>query len=313
MGLTRLPATLAAVAASILLAAGCGSDEGDVTTLDRGELPPPSQSAHIAVGAPLEHLDPLYTETRAERMLSRQIYDPVVARIDPPLGMTGTRRGPTRPIEETAHGDWIFQIRPYARFQDGADLDADAVVANSRRWFASGLAARLLPELDAVDQPFPDKVRFQLSTPVSNFPARLADPRLGLVSPAALPTSPFAEVEGGLGGSGAYRPTLVSGDRVVLGASDAWWGKGAGLGPGIESIEFQPVPSPLDRLALLSDGAVEIADDLGPGAARVIAGQPLLIAAEQGDRLVGASAAVRGLRSGAIAQPLSEVWLTTLR
>ncbi len=118
----------------------------------------------------------------------------------------------------------------------------------------------------------------------------------------------------GAGGSGAYEPRLISAERTLLSASGDWWGRAAGLGPGIARIEFLSVPAVGRRFALLRDGVVEIAYDLDDGAAAELTDrEPLLTATGTDGDAVGASAAVRGLRAGPTAQPLSEVWLTLLR
>lgn len=305
---------LLAVSSILVLQAGCGADLTESSTPARGETPSPTPLARIAVPGEVRHLDPLYVRSRSEQLVSRQIYDPLVSRLDPPLGAAGPRRGPARPIGPEQGGRlWRLQLRPEARFQDGTDIDAEAVGANVERWLRSGIAAELLPELDAIDSPVPGEVRFQLSDPVPDLPRRLSDPRLGLVSPTALLESGLGEVRAGAGGSGAYEPRLISAERTLLSASGDWWGRAAGLGPGIARLEFMSVPAAGRRFALLRDGVVEIADDLDSGAAALTDREPLLTATGTDGDAVGASAAVRGLRAGPTAQPLSEVWLTLLR
>ncbi len=312
----RLARWVAAFALPMLLCGllGCGSPAGDAPPASAAEAPPPSPLARIAIDGPLTSIDPLYARSHAERLISRQVYDPLVSRLDPPLGVTGRRRGPARPIQPVGSSrNWSFQLRPGARFQDGTPINADAVIANARRWFASGLVADALPELNAVDTPLPGQVRFQLSARVPDLPARLADPRFGLVAPATLAAHGTAEIPDGEGGSGAYRAAAVGEQRVALQAADGWWGSAAGLGPGIDRIDLLAVDSQQRRTTLLSDGAVDLADDLDKRSAAEIANEPSLVSTSQGDRLLGASAAVRGLRGATAVQPLSEIWLTTLR
>lgn len=307
-------ALLAALTLAVCLLAGCGSDTGDAAAPGSGETPPPSPLARIALEGPFGSLDPLYVKGRADRVLSRQVYDPPVSRLDAPLGVTGFRRGPLLPIgTDPGSPNWRFEVRPGLQFQDGSPLNVDAVVLNFGRWLASGAASKILPELDAVDIPVPGRIRFQLSAPVPDLPARLSDPRFGLVSPATLKRYRLDEIPRGEGGSGAFVPRSLSPDRALLDASPNWWGTEAGLGPGVERLEFHSASSRIRRLALLHDGAVDVADDLGPRAATLIAEQPLLAMSAEAEDFTGASAAVRGLRPGPLDQPLSELWLTELR
>jgi peptide/nickel transport system substrate-binding protein len=313
-GAARVLAGAILLALAVSALASCGSEPEETPRPGRDELPGPSPLARVAVESRMQSLDPLYASGRSERLASRQIYDPLVSRLDPPLGASGRRRGPARPLGVDQNGrDWRLLLRPGARFHDGSELNADAVRANVERWFASGIAEELLPELDAVDTPAPGQIRFQLSRPVPDLPARLGDPRLGLISPATLLEYGAEEVPDGNGGSGAYAPRVRRASRVVLEESANWWGRAANLGPGISRIELMTVRSPLRRVSLLQDGVVEIAVSLGPRAGALIDRRPLLAVTEQGGRVTGASAALRGQRGGPGQQPFSELWLTTLR
>jgi ABC-type transport system substrate-binding protein len=198
-------------------------------------------------------------------------------------------------------------------FQDGSPLNGSVIRFNSLRWLADGLAQRVLPELDAVDVPLPDRIRFQLSAPVPDLPARLSDPRFGLISRPALERYGLDEIPGGEGGSGAFAPQVLAPDRALLGAAPQWWGRDVGLGPGVEQLEFRAARTPVRRLAMLSDGSVDIADDLGPHASNLIGEQPLLALNYAGGEVIGTTAALRGLRPEPLEQPLSEIWLTDLR
>jgi MarR-like DNA-binding transcriptional regulator SgrR of sgrS sRNA len=312
----RVPALLAVCALAGLIGGcgGSGSDGDEATQSGADVVLPPSPLARIAVQGPLGPLDPLYVNNHSERLVSRQIYDPPVARLDPPLGVTGRRRGPLRATgPKPGSPDWYFELRSGIRFQDGSPLNAQAIVLNAQRWLASGMAKRVVPELDAVDTPVPGSIRFQLSAPVPDLPARISDPRFGLIAPATLHRYGLNEIPGGEGGSGAFAPEVVSSGLITLGASSNWWGMTAELGPGVDRLEFRLVRSAAARAALLREDAVDIADDLASRTAKPIARQPLLAISRTDGRVLGASAAVRGLRSGPLEQPLSEIWFTQLR
>ena len=308
-------ALLAVCAIGLGLLAGCGSESGERAEPGAGEMPPPSPLARVALEGPFGTLDPLYVKTHADRVLSRQIYDPPVDRYDPALGVTGRRRGPLVPLgTQPGSPDWYFLVRPGIEFQDGSPLDADAIVFNSLRWLASDAAKKVLPELNAVDTPFgPGRVRFQLSGPVPDLPERLADPRLGLISPPTLRRYRLREIPGGAGGSGAFAPEDIAPDHALLDAAPQWWGRDAALGPGVDQLEFLAARTPVRRLAMLDGGSVDVADDLGPRAANLIGQQPLLALSGEGDPVIGTTAALRGLRPTPLEQPLSEIWLTDLR
>jgi ABC-type transport system substrate-binding protein len=265
------------------------------------------------VAEPFAHSDPLYAMSDSDWLVSRQLYDPLVSRVDPPLGNTGRRRGPARPLGLDENGDWRFEFRPGARFHDGTEIDFQAVQANVERWLASGVITELVPEFISVDAPFPGQIRFQLTRPVPDLPATLADPRLGLVAPATIAANGTSEIDGGAGGSGAYEAAFIGPRRAVLQAAPEWWGRSANLGPGVRDLQILAVSSEPKRSDLLTQGVTEISTGLEETSLEEIHREPLLVSPEENPNGIAASASVRGLRGSDLVQPLSELWLTSLR
>ncbi len=198
------------------------------------------------------------------------------------------------------------------RFQDGRLLDAAAVIANSRRWRASPVGRQLLPGLIGVDGPRPDLVRFIFAQPVSSPRARLGDPRLGLVSPAAL--SPT----GGGGpsllrivraGSGPFQLSSRSGRTVLLKRYRGWWGSAHGLGPALDEVSFRTVAGAQERVALLRAGSAQVAGDVGAAAARLRADPLLTSIALTSSHPIGLERSVRGI-DGPRPQSFAGVWVT---
>ena len=72
---------------------------------------------------------------------------------------------------------WSLKLRTGVRFQDGTQLNAEAVVANAERWRTDQVGQVLVPGLVAADAPSPNLVRLILAQPDANLPVRLADPR----------------------------------------------------------------------------------------------------------------------------------------
>ncbi len=303
-----------AVGLMVALLTGCGGDDSATAPAAGPEVPDPAPLARLAFEEPVSEIDPLFVRTRSERLLSRQIFEPLSAVARAPLGLPGRRRGPARATEASAGGAlWVFELRPRLRFEDGSPLDADAVIANVERWIASGVAAEELPELIAADSPRPGQVRFQLNRPVEDLPARLDSPPFGLISAPALLARGLRPVRRGDAGAGPFELREREATRLLLVRNAEWWGRRLGLGPGVERLEFLVVPSDLGRVDQLSVGVVDVGDQLGPVASVLVEEDPLLNLIGGDAVRVGLSGAVRGLESTSASQSLASLWLTQLR
>ena len=61
----------------------------------------------------------------------------------------------------------------------------------------------------------------------------------------------------------------------MLARNTEWWGTEHGLGPGVDQIELRIVADPGERLGLLRDGTVQVAD-LALGQRAAVRADPLL-------------------------------------
>jgi len=299
-----------------LLLAGCGGGDGDGGTASG--LPSAGGGGTLVYAVPAlpATLDPLAAGDRIAQTISRQVYEPLVARFTGPYGATTVRPGLALSAEPSPDRSvWTLTLRRDVRFQDGTPFNATAVLTNSRRWTTLPKGRALLPGLFAVDAPRPDQVRFLLDRPDPELPSRLASPRLGIVAPQAL------EPQGGANsrlrttagsGSGPFELGAVSDNRIELSRNAAWWGSPMGLGPALDGVAFLAEPEEGRRLALLEGGTIEVADPLGPAALRAVARDPLLSAVGGPAVGIGLEGSVRGIDSARAVPLLSRVWLTEI-
>jgi ABC-type transport system substrate-binding protein len=195
-------------------------------------------------------------------------------------------------------------------------FNAAAVVANSRRWQSSLAGRRLLPHLFAVDAPRPDEVRFLLDRPVPDLVTRLSSPRLAIVSPLALDPQGgrdarfLADATGS--GSGAFQLGPRGPARLSLSRYTGWWGSSLGLGPSLDGVSFVVAPQPGQRLRLLKEGTVQVADPLGAPGLGAADADPLLESVGGPPTGLGLEGSVRGIDSATTIPVLSGVWLTRL-
>jgi len=272
----------------------------------------------IAVPEAPDTLDPLAARSSVDQLVSRQITEPLIERLTGPYGQGSPKAGlalSARPSRDRTI--WTVALRPRVRFQDGTPFNATAVLVNSRRWQTDPAGQKLLPDLFAVDAPRPDEVRFLLDRPVPDLVSRLADPRLGIVSPRALEPqggggARFLERETG-SGTGPFQPGPEGPGRLMLARFPRWWGSPLGLGPSLDGVTFLVAPGTSMRLRLLRDGMAQVADPLGRAPLRAAEADPLLATVGGPLTGIGTEGSVRGIDSARTVPVLSEVWLTDLR
>jgi peptide/nickel transport system substrate-binding protein len=310
-------ATLAAVV--LIGLAGCGEDDGNGGTVGSG-LPPAGGGGELAYALPSvpAALDPLAADDRTSQTVVRQVYEPLVERLSGPYGLSPARPGLALSLRPSAdRTTWRVALRQGVRFQDGTPFNAAAVLANSRRWQTDATGQRLLADLFAVDAPRPDEIRFLLDSPVPDLPSRLSDPRLGIVSPRALDPQTgqgagfVAQATGS--GTGAFQPGPAGTGRLVLSRFPGWWGTRFGLGPALDGVSFLGARRASERLRMLEEGTVQVADPLGPAGLRAAESDPLLSTVGGPVRGIGLEDSVRGIGSASAVPALSGVWLTRLR
>jgi peptide/nickel transport system substrate-binding protein len=308
---------LGATALVTLAIAGCGGSDGSASggaAISGGQ----GGTLRWALAERPHQLDPLYAGTPSEKLVSRQIHEPLIEELGGPFD--DPRRLPGVALSARPSGDdrvWVLRLRPGIRFQDGTPLDARAVVANAQRWQALSARSGLPPEPELfVFSPRPDQVTFKLAVGDPRFDRRLASTRLGLVSPRVLGevgTAPLAPGQASDSGTGPLELRERSRDRLLLARNSDWWGTDRGLGPAIDQLELPVVSDPAERLSELRDGSVEAAGELRPAEARELRDDPLLTALPDGYATVtGIERSVRGIPPGIPAPSLNGVWLTTL-
>lgn len=307
---------LGATALVALAIAGCGGSD----SASGGAAISGGQAGTLrwALADRPHELDPLYASTPSDKLVSRQIHEPLVEELGGPFD--DPRRVPGVALSaRPSSGDrvWVVRLRPGIRFQDGTALDAQAVVANARRWQALSSRSGLPPESELfVFSPRPDEVTFKLAVAHPRFDRRLASPRLGLVSPRVLRAAGLAPLTPGQAsesGAGPFELRERSRDELLLARNSEWWGTDRGLGPVIDQLEVPVVPGPAKRLDELRDGSVDVAAQLPTAQVRALRHDPVLTAVPDGyGTATGIVRAVRGISPGIPAPSLNGVWLTRI-
>ena len=310
----------ASALAAVLLAAagaGCGSDVNTPVGA-AGALPAPTGTLTIAAPGSPGPIDPLVAADPASLLLVRQVFEPLVETLTGPYDDVRRVPGPVLSARSSSdHTRWRLRLRPGIVFQDGARLDAEAVLANATRWRTTTAGRALLPGLVAADAPRPGLVRLFFDRSVPGLRQALAQPQLGLVSPKAL-SAPAGDgatlARPARAGTGPFEVRQHSADQVVLARNATWWGTAHGLGPALDSIELDYVPPARARANLVRTGSAQLAIGLTPPTAAILKNDPL-ITVKPGGGTAGATAlerSVRGADLSGAAPLLSGAWLTTI-
>jgi ABC-type transport system substrate-binding protein len=149
---------------------------------------------------------------------------------------------------------WTFTLRENVRFQDGAPLDAEAVVGNlehlRRERAFPGRAERIGPHL----------VQITLDRPNAALLSTLSQPFVAMQSPRRL-TGPGSSVPVG---TGPFRLDAARPGRVELSAFDGHW---AGA-PRLRRLVFRRFPDEEALARALASGEADVSSAIGPARLR---------------------------------------------
>ena len=305
------------VSLSALQAAAC-SGAGEESSSTSAKAP----ESVLAVAIPARPVaDPLDARDPASRVVLRQVFEPLSATVQPPYARAGDRPGLALGLRPTRRGTvWVVRLRRGVEFSDGTSLNAGVVALNARRW--AGEPTRGLRSLEAADAPRSDRVRLIFSEPVEDLAARLADPRLGVVAPAALrarSSGRFGFRAAQAAGTGPFIVAQSRPDGIELVRNPGWWGSPVGLGPAVRLVDFLIQPVADDRARSLQDDRVQMAvglDELTREIRAELESDPLLTTVETDAGPTGLERSVRGVPSPVPGREpavlLSSAWLTSV-
>jgi peptide/nickel transport system substrate-binding protein len=168
---------------------------------------------------------------------------------------------------------WEVKLRRGVKFHNGEEFNAESVKFSLER-VKSGLRAssnfRLIDRVDIVD---PYTVRIQTSKPWPTFTTIMNFRQASMYPPKAYAGKDSAFISKNPIGTGPYKLVRWSKDEeIVLEANDQYW-RGA---PRIKTVVFRPIPDDAVRVAALQNGEVDVAVNIPPHLAGIIAGHPKL-------------------------------------
>lgn len=256
------------LALCMLLLFGCDAAEEAIPCEDD------RRCLRYAITADIPVLDPHVSDLPEAGMIFRQIYDTLVYR--------DRDSGEFRPGLAT---DWTisddglvytFRLRRNLFFHDESEFTAEAVAHNFARIFrpesGQSLARELLAPLRQFDVVDEYTIRLRLFEPQSALLDSLAQPFLGIASPAALNNSDGLRYQYHQSGTGPFMlESYLPGELIVLRRfgrySDDATINSPLTGDEIERVEFSIISDSEAALQSLLDGTLDVVDNVSPAAA----------------------------------------------
>jgi peptide/nickel transport system substrate-binding protein len=169
---------------------------------------------------------------------------------------------------------WEVKLRKGVKFHNGEDFNADSVKYSLERAKDSKMRGssnfRLLDRVEIVD---PSTVRVHTTKPWPTFVAAMNHPQAPMYPPKAYADKDSAYISKNPIGTGPYKFVRWSKDEeIVLEANPGYW-RGT---PKIKTVIFRPIPDDAVRVAALQNGEIDVAVNIPPHLANIIANHPKL-------------------------------------
>jgi peptide/nickel transport system substrate-binding protein len=232
----------------------------------------PKGTVVVAQGVDPTTLDPMNHQETPAANLAHNLFDTLLER-DQDLKLVPLVAESYKNVAPTV---WEFKLRQGIKFHNGEPLDAEAVKFSLERLVDPKLKMRgatpfaPLSQVEVVD---PLTVRIHTKAP---WP--ILDTMMSTSQASILPPKYYRDKDGGHVaknpvGSGPFKfVRWVKDDRIELAANEQYW-RGA---PRIKRLTFRPIPDDAVRVAALQNGEIDVAVNIPPHLANIIANHPKL-------------------------------------
>jgi peptide/nickel transport system substrate-binding protein len=214
----------------------------------------------IGVRSEVSSMDPHWTQLSADKQVEEHIFEPLVDLDSASQPIPGLAVS-WEPIDETT---WEFKLREGVQWHDGEPFNADDVIFTFERLLGGVEGAPTSPafalvkgnkRIERIDD---YTIRIHTDGPYPTMAEDLA--MFSIVAEHAVEgTTPSVDFNNGSAtiGTGPYRfVEYLPGDRVIVEASDNYWGDA----PTWDQVVFRPVTQDASRLAALLSGSVDMID-----------------------------------------------------
>src|SRR5262245_7668455 len=230
----------------------------------------PTGTVVVAQGVDPTTLDPQNHQETPAANLAVNIFDFLLER-DQDLKIVPMLAESYKNVAPTV---WEFKLRRGAKFHDGEPVDAEAVKFTVERMVDPKLKLRgatpwaPLSHAEVVDA---QTVRIHTKAPWPILGTMMTT--LPILAPKYYREKDMAHVAKNPMGSGPFKfVRWVKDDKIELVANEQYW-KGA---PRVKSLVFRPIPDDAVRVAALQNGEIDVAVNIPPHLATIIANHPRL-------------------------------------
>jgi len=166
---------------------------------------------------------------------------------------------------------WEVKLRKGVKFHNGEDFNAESVKYSLERVKSGLRASSNFRPIDNVEIVDPYTVKVHTSKPWPTFTTIMGFRQASMYPPKAYAGKDSAFISKNPIGTGPYKFVRWSKDEeIVLEANEQYW-RGA---PKIKTVVFRPIPDDAVRVAALQNGEVDVAVNIPPPLANIIAGHP---------------------------------------
>jgi peptide/nickel transport system substrate-binding protein len=230
----------------------------------------PRGTVVVAQGVDPTTLDPMNHQEAPATVVGNNIFDNLLER-DPDLNLVPLLAESYQSVAPTI---WEFKLRRGIRFHNGEPFDAESVKWSLERLMDPKLkgysAFTQLSHVEIVD-PFTVRIHSKGGWPL--LPAVLTIGAAAMLPPRYYREKDMVYLQKNPVGSGPFKfVRWVKDDRIELEANEQYW-RGA---PKIKKLVFKPIPDDAVRVAALQNGEVDVAVNIPPHLADLIANHPKL-------------------------------------
>ncbi|HME97651.1 MAG TPA: ABC transporter substrate-binding protein, partial [Methylomirabilota bacterium] len=166
---------------------------------------------------------------------------------------------------------WEVKLRKGVKFHNGEEFNADSVKFSLERVKSGLRASSNFRPIDRVEIVDPYTVKVHTAKPWPTFVNIMTFRQASMYPPKAYAGKDSAFISKSPIGTGPYKLVRWSKDEeIVLEANEQYW-RGA---PKIKTVVFRPIPDDAVRVAALQNGEVDVAVNIPPHLANIIAGHP---------------------------------------